>query len=90
MYPWPFYDGQWYMHQQAKDVAIKVRKVRYACEGYCKMIVEYWNLGYTGNPWKIDSVKNYIVKGEQYDNWIRLSEKRMHNPRRIPGLPPEV
>lgn len=43
--------GQYYMHENAMDVCVKVLSAE---PGSNKCTVEWWNLGYTGNPWPLE------------------------------------
>jgi hypothetical protein len=40
-----------YKHKNSMDVFIKVLRTTYRDLNKVKMKVEWWNLGYTGNPW---------------------------------------
>jgi hypothetical protein len=54
---------RYYVHHKFKDVFIEVCKIQYTGPTYRKMKVRWWNIGFTGNPWCLDS-RPQIIKIE--------------------------
>lgn len=83
----PFCNQHYFMHSNALDVCIYVLKIQFNGPDYVKMKVDYYNLGYSGNPWIIERKNNFIVEKEQYSNWIRIPQEKLSIPRTKSGLP---
>ena len=81
----PFRSNCYYKHINSMDVCIQVVKIRYIGDKSVTLIVNIWNLGYTGNPWLINTQKNYIISSEQYGNYKQLSSEELSTPRVING-----
>lgn len=71
---------KYYMHKRAMDVFIEVLGlVVTESDGSMSMLVQWWNLGYTGNPWMLPNRTGgplqqviHIKKG-QVQNWIEFN-----------------
>lgn len=79
----PFKPGKFYIHKNALDVCIEIVRFRFIGDTCSVWYVRRWNLGYTGNPWCIDSVKNYRIDVPQYDNYREITEDELRTPRKI-------
>lgn len=70
----------YYRHKAFKDVYIEVLPGRYIGPKYSKLKINWWNLGFTGNPWRIFSRSDKItVYKEDYKSWLKLSENDIIN-----------
>jgi hypothetical protein len=80
---------EFYMHEYQTDVCIKVLGVELSSKGILKLQIEYWNLGYTGRPWKIkeDEVR---VHTSSFDFWHHLDYDILVEPRYVSGVPREA
>lgn len=61
--------GQFYMHDKALDVCVLV----VADHGSFTYEVQWWNIGYTGNPWRVD-VHTYRIYMHP-DVWTNITDK---------------
>lgn len=69
-----------YMHPACMDLCLRELIKPDGSASY-----EWWNLGYTGEPWPID---NAIVP-RNFEQWVNIT-KLVNMPRREPGLPKKV
>lgn len=78
--------GEFYMHENQKDVCIKVLAVEPSSKGIHKLSVEYWNLGYTGRPWLI---KEDVIRihDANLDFWHHLDYDVLVQKRYVSGIP---
>jgi hypothetical protein len=83
----PFEDQKYYMHKNAMDTAIQIRKIQYLGPEYIRMKTYYINLGYTGKPWVLREMNNFVVEDKEYANWIRLPFEKVFTARTKSGLP---
>jgi len=82
-----FYANNYYMHTSCRDTCIFVLKNQYQDEKRATLKVQYVNLGYTGKPVNILQKNSYIIKAEEYNNWIRIDANKVLIPRTKDGLP---
>lgn len=59
--------GQFYKHPKFKDVCVQV--IDDLPDG--RYLVEWWNLGYTGNPWPMGVTDYIYING----NWENITNK---------------
>lgn len=74
------------MHNRAMDVCIQVLRLRFLGEDFSVWHIRRWNLGYSGNPYIIDEVKNYKIMQSEYGNYVDIT-KDVLQPRTKSGLP---
>lgn len=67
--------GEYYMHQNAMDVCVLVLETQ--ANGMA--LVEWYNLGYTGNPWQIPTDQQLIYMHP--DVWQNITAS-VREPRR--------
>lgn len=80
--------GEFYMSQYAMDVCIEVLNVTRGSKGITKLEVYYWNLGYTGRPWKIKLDSEEIrIHDKELDTWHHIDYDVLVQPRFMGGLP---
>lgn len=83
-----FVEGEFYMHKQSMDVCVRVLKIMGQTEDTAQLIIENWNLGYAGRPWKINDETFALNIGRGYKlDWKRISVWQMIRPRETAGLP---
>lgn len=75
--------GNFMMHKNAMDVCLEV-----SFKNGHLTYVKYWNLGYSGKPWLLDS-NEYIIHTEvlNSDDWNILTPEQLTTPRANSGLP---
>lgn len=66
-----FTSGLW-EHEKFMDVFIRVEKVQYQDYKRAKLIVTWWNKGWTGKPWQL-SLRTRL-KIENVNGWRRLKD----------------
>lgn len=77
-----------YMHQNSKDVCIEIVKIQWRGPKKVKFKFYFWNLGYTGNPWKLlPDVQKMEIEYKDLKYWHRLTDEQLSIPRTSPGLP---
>jgi hypothetical protein len=64
------------MHKNAMDIFIEVIR-----SDPDSKFVRWWNLGYTGNPWRMDMEKIRIAPEDEV-NWLPLTKEQANTPRR--------
>jgi hypothetical protein len=72
-----------YMHEKSLDVCFFVYEVRSVIDGKQELLVDWINLGYTGNPWVFETGLKILAKTDGFVD-ITLTYK---NKRITPGLP---
>jgi len=82
-----FKKGTYWMHSQFRDIFIEILRVNYVYSDKIKLKIRYWNLGYTGKPYAIYDVQEYVILAEEYKDWIQLNLRDLSKPRTKPGLP---
>lgn len=70
------------MHKGYMDVCFKVVSI----EGTTYR-GQFYNLGYTGNPWLIHDLYKIYALDININDWVKLSPQQMKTPRTKPGLP---
>lgn len=61
-----------YKHKNNVDVFIEVIKVQYRDAKRIKARVNFYNQGYTNNPWIILHNQPIIIVAEQFTNWVEI------------------
>jgi hypothetical protein len=80
--------GEFYMHEYQKDVCIEVLSVEPSSKGIWDVTLHYWNLGYTGRPWKIDlKAQTVKIHDSSLDFWHHIDYDLLTSPRYVSGLP---
>ena len=61
------------MHENSMDVCIKIDGAYYTSEGDARVIGEWYNLGYTGNPWPCEISKRLIkINKQDINKWKKI------------------
>ncbi len=76
--------GRIYMHKNHLDVCFKVLKRFQVTSIRSKVKGEWYNLGYTGQPWKLSHSVTIDIKDIR--NWQDITDL-INNIRTRPGLP---
>ena len=75
------------------DICFEVIKVQYQDEKHIKMKGYWVNIGYIGEPFRLelkyDRPDKLTLITERFDNWICIN-RYINNPRTMPGLPKEL
>lgn len=74
-----------YMHKNAMDVAFQPCTIEFLNETHVEVNGNWYNLGYMGRPWFIDS-SNFILSLDETKDWVDVTET-MFNKRENSGLP---
>lgn len=70
--------SKYYMHKAAKDVFIEILRVMGPSDNSLSVLVQWWNLGFTGNPWMLPNrtggpLQQVIsIKNDQINNWVEF------------------
>jgi DsbC/DsbD-like thiol-disulfide interchange protein len=79
--------GRFLMHENAMDVCIEVVDSLELKPGVLTWKVYWWNLGYSGTPFKITlNLDTIEIKASNRHRWKYIEDK-MYTPRTKPGLP---
>jgi hypothetical protein len=83
-----FYEGEFYMHRHSLDIIVRVVKVLDQTEDTANLVVEQWNMGYAGRPWRVcdETLGLRIGKGYKPD-WQRIPVWQLVQARENVGLP---
>ena len=85
-----FQKDLFYMHEFQKDTIIEVLEVLSETSQGSKLRICFWNLGYTGQPWKINVLcKDVEVWTSSYEFWHNIDYDLLTVPRFVPGMPHE-
>jgi hypothetical protein len=76
---------RYYMHKDARDCCIYPTTIIDANDEYFNVFAFWYNLGYTGKPWKIYA-QHLNIKKKDFKDWIDIT-KLVKKPRQKPGLP---
>lgn len=69
---------KYYMHKAAKDVFVEVLRVMGESDDSLSVLVQWWNLGFTGNPWMLPNrtggpLQQVIsIKKDHIPNWVEF------------------
>jgi hypothetical protein len=67
---------KYYMHKAAKDVFIEVLRVMGPSDDSLSVLVQWWNLGFTGNPWMLPNRTGgplqQVIKNDHIKNWVEF------------------
>lgn len=63
---------KFYMHNKSKDVFIQILHATKTEHGSFNLVVRFWNLGFTGNPWSI-AVTDIFIKKRHLSNWKEIN-----------------
>jgi len=80
--------GDTYMHKNAMDVGIEVKKINYKSPDNLNISVNWVNLGYAGAPYRPygDMIQEILIPVEQKSDWINITNK-LNIKRTKPGIP---
>lgn len=73
---------RWYMHPNCLDICLRVAVLQRSGQEDLASNPEWWNLGYTGQPWYVEEA----IFPRNFDQWIEITEY-VNVPRVNSGLP---
>ena len=85
-----FEKDQFYMHEYQQDTIIEVLEVKSQDARAATITICYWNLGYTGRPWKLNvKQKDVLIPADSFNFWHNIDYDLLTVPRFRPGMPRE-
>lgn len=62
----------YYRHKAFRDVYIEIINPQYKDEKKFKGRVNWWNLGFTGDPWIMRHNDPIEIEAKEFKNWTRI------------------
>lgn len=79
--------GKFYMHKNSLDVCIRVRKPSHGFPFFKKITVDYYNLGYMGQPFVVETGVKIKTNRIAEQDWVKLTTAQLFTKRLVGGLP---
>lgn len=79
----PFRRNKFYKHKNQIDIVLLVQNIPFIGDDYVVIKGEWWNLGSTGNPWRMGiPFRPQKVYTSEYPLWREITEEEMRIHRR--------
>lgn len=66
--------GHRYMHKNCLDLAVEITGQVAMGENFTGYWVKWWNLGYSGGPWKLRVSEEFFkIPNEDLKNWLDIT-----------------
>jgi len=75
------------MHETAMDVCFELDKIQYQDSKILKLKGSWWNLGYSGKPYKIESNVKLTINTDDWLKWKKFDYGMLTTKRTKSGMP---